>query len=201
MAGKAGKGKKGKNKKAGGAEKKTIVEPVIGIDLGTTYSCVAVWDNATGSVKVLPNSQGARTTPSYVAFNAQGRVVGQPAKDQAAMNSDNTLYDVKRIIGRPWDDEVVQKEAKNFPFKLDDGEIGPTMTVSWRNEERHLAPRAPASANVGGGDESGHRPGRGGLDRGEKERPGERRRRRRRARWSYRWQQPRQRRRRRCCRQ
>ena len=140
MAGKAGKGKKGKNKKAGGAEKKTIVEPVIGIDLGTTYSCVAVWDDATGSVKVLPNSQGARTTPSYVAFNAQGRVVGQPAKDQAAMNSDNTLYDVKRIIGRPWDDEVVQKEAKNFPFKLEDGEIGPTMTVSWRNEERHLAP-------------------------------------------------------------
>ena len=116
MAGKAGKGKKGKNKKAGGAEKKMIAEPVIGIDLGTTYSCVAVWDDATGSVKVLPNSQGARTTPSYVAFNAQGRVVGQPAKDQAAMNSDNTLYDVKRIIGRPWDDEVVQKEAKNQKY-------------------------------------------------------------------------------------
>ena len=80
MAGKPGKGKKGKKGKTG-AEKKTLSEPVIGIDLGTTYSCVAVWDDNTGSVKVLPNSQGARTTPSFVAFNAQGRVVGQPAKD------------------------------------------------------------------------------------------------------------------------
>lgn len=93
------------------------IEPVIGIDLGTTYSCVAVWNEALGRVDVLANSVGARTTPSFVAFTSAGRIVGQPAKDQAAMNPANTLYDVKRIIGRGWDDEVVQKEAKSFPFK------------------------------------------------------------------------------------
>jgi molecular chaperone DnaK (HSP70) len=82
------------------------IEPVIGIDLGTTYSCVACWDDALGRVEVIPNSIGARTTPSFVAFTSEGRVVGQPAKDQAAMNPTNTLYDIKRIIGRGWDDEV-----------------------------------------------------------------------------------------------
>lgn len=83
------------------------IEPVIGIDLGTTFSCVACWDDALGRVEVIPNSLGARTTPSFVAFTNEGRVVGQPAKDQAAMNPSNTLYDVKRIIGRAWDDEVI----------------------------------------------------------------------------------------------
>ncbi len=94
------------------------IEPVIGIDLGTTFSCVAVWNEALGRVDVLPNSVGSRTTPSFVAFTNAGRVVGQPAKDQAAMNPSNTLYDVKRIIGRGWDDDVVQKEIKTFPFKV-----------------------------------------------------------------------------------
>mmetsp|Transcript_51536 Transcript_51536/g.117288 ORF Transcript_51536/g.117288 Transcript_51536/m.117288 type:complete len:326 (-) Transcript_51536:116-1093(-) len=116
-------------------------EPVIGIDLGTTYSCVAVWNDSTGKVDVLSNAQGKRTTPSFVSFNSQGRVVGQPAKDQCAMNPTNTLYDVKRIIGRGMDDEVVVKEAKNFPFKvLDGGQQRPVIEVEWRGSTRRLTP-------------------------------------------------------------
>eukprot|EP01083_Nonionella_stella_P120891 362760_1 len=117
------------------------IEPVIGIDLGTTFSCVACWDEKAGRVEVIPNSVGARTTPSFVAFTNQGRVVGQPAKDQAAMNPANTLYDVKRIIGRGWDDEVVEKETKSFPFKLiNGGELRPMIQVQWRGATRNLSP-------------------------------------------------------------
>lgn len=117
------------------------IDPVIGIDLGTTFSCVACWDDKLGRVEVIPNSIGARTTPSFVAFTSQGRVVGQPAKDQAAMNPSNTLYDVKRVIGRGWDDEVVEKEAKSFPFKLvNGGDMRPMIQVQWRGESRELSP-------------------------------------------------------------
>lgn len=82
------------------------LETVIGIDLGTTFSCVAVWDEAAGRPVVLTNSTGAKTMPSYVSFTDQARVVGQPAKSQAASNPANTVYDVKRIIGRSWNDQV-----------------------------------------------------------------------------------------------
>jgi len=117
------------------------IEPVIGIDLGTTFSCVACWDDKAGRVEVIPNGIGARTTPSFVAFTTQGRVVGQPAKDQAAMNPVNTLYDVKRIIGRAWDDEVVEKEMKSFPFRIvNGGEMRPLIDVQWRGESRKLSP-------------------------------------------------------------
>lgn len=87
-------------------EPSKALETIIGIDLGTTFSCVAVWDESEGRPVVLTNSQGAKTMPSYVSFTEQARVVGQPAKSQAAANPQNTVYDVKRIIGRSWNDQV-----------------------------------------------------------------------------------------------
>jgi len=90
---------------------------VIGIDLGTTNSCVAVMDGKES--RVIENSEGARTTPSMVAFTKDGeRVVGQPAKRQAVTNPDKTLYAVKRLIGRRFQDAEVQKMAKTAPFKI-----------------------------------------------------------------------------------
>lgn len=86
-------------------------ETVIGIDLGTTFSCVAVWDEAEGRPVVLTNASGAKTMPSYVSFTEQARVVGQPAKSQAASNPANTVYDVKRFIGRSWNDQVCKGNA------------------------------------------------------------------------------------------
>uniref|UniRef100_A0A7S2FFP8 Heat shock protein 70 n=1 Tax=Octactis speculum TaxID=3111310 RepID=A0A7S2FFP8_9STRA len=86
--------------------------------------------------------QGFRTTPSFVAFTSKGRVVGQPAKDQAAMNVRNTVYDVKRIIGRGWDDDVLQKEKKAFPFNLVEANGRPLVEVDWRGSTRRLAPEA-----------------------------------------------------------
>ena len=95
--------------------------PIIGIDLGTTYSCVAAYDSSVQKVVVLPNSIGERTTPSWVAFTSTGRVVGQPAKAQASMNATNTIYDVKRIIGRSLDDPVTREESRRFPYLILDG--------------------------------------------------------------------------------
>ena len=95
--------------------------PIIGIDLGTTYSCVAAYDSSVNKVVVLPNSIGERTTPSWVAFTSTGRVVGQPAKQQASLNAPNTIYDVKRIIGRSLDDPVTREESRRFPYLIIDG--------------------------------------------------------------------------------
>src|SRR5579872_6101485 len=90
---------------------------VIGIDLGTTNSCVAVMEGK--DAKVIENSEGARTTPSMVAFTDSGeRLVGQAAKRQAVTNPENTLFAIKRLIGRRFDDKVVQQNAKNFPYKV-----------------------------------------------------------------------------------
>ncbi len=96
---------------------------VIGIDLGTTNSCVAVMEGK--EPRVIENAEGARTTPSMIAFSKDGeRLVGQPAKRQAVTNPDNTLYAVKRLIGRRFDDAEVQKMAKNAPFKIVRGDNG-----------------------------------------------------------------------------
>ncbi|MGC8855050.1 MAG: molecular chaperone DnaK, partial [Halothiobacillaceae bacterium] len=90
---------------------------IIGIDLGTTNSCVAIMEG--GQLKVIENSEGARTTPSVVAFTKDGEVlVGQPAKRQAVTNPQNTLYAVKRLIGRRFDEEAVQKDIKLMPYKI-----------------------------------------------------------------------------------
>ncbi|WP_050928975.1 molecular chaperone DnaK [Aestuariivita boseongensis] len=95
---------------------------VIGIDLGTTNSCVAIMDGS--QPKVIENSEGARTTPSIVAFTDDERLVGQPAKRQAVTNADNTIFGVKRLIGRRFDDADLAKDKKNLPFAVIDGGNG-----------------------------------------------------------------------------
>lgn len=121
-------------------------EPIIGIDLGTTYSCVAVYDNVAEKVIVLPNSIGEKTTPSWVAFTASGRVVGQAAKQQAAGNAANTIYDAKRIIGRSLEDPVTRDEMKRFPFHIEDGGNGrPVIEVEWRGRKQRLSPEEISS--------------------------------------------------------
>ncbi|MDP3526343.1 MAG: Hsp70 family protein, partial [Hoeflea sp.] len=96
---------------------------VIGIDLGTTNSCVAVMDGK--DARVIENAEGARTTPSMVAFNDDGeRLVGQPAKRQAVTNPENTLFAVKRLIGRRYEDKAVTKDKELVPFKIVRGDNG-----------------------------------------------------------------------------
>jgi len=96
---------------------------VIGIDLGTTNSCVAVMEG--GKPKVIENSEGARTTPSVVAFTKDGeRLIGQPAKRQAVTNPDNTIFAVKRLIGRRFDDPITKKDTELVPYKIVKGANG-----------------------------------------------------------------------------
>ena len=95
---------------------------VIGIDLGTTNSCIAIMDGS--QPKVVENTEGARTTPSIVAFVEDEKLVGQPAKRQAVTNPDNTVFAVKRLIGRPLKDKHIQKDIKNIPYSLVDGGNG-----------------------------------------------------------------------------
>ena len=90
----------------------------VGIDQGTTYSCVATFQH--GKVEILANDQGNRTTPSYVAFNDTERLIGDTAKNQVALNPNNTIFDAKRLIGRKYSDATVQQDMKHWPFKVVD---------------------------------------------------------------------------------
>jgi molecular chaperone DnaK len=101
---------------------------VIGIDLGTTNSCVAIMDGS--KPRVIENAEGARTTPSIVAFTDDERLVGQPAKRQAVTNPENTIFAVKRLIGRRYDDKHLAKDKKNMPFAVVDGGNGDAWVES-----------------------------------------------------------------------
>jgi L1 cell adhesion molecule like protein len=110
----------------------------VGIDLGTTYSCVGVWQN--DRVEIIANDQGNRTTPSYVAFNETERLIGDAAKNQVAMNSANTVFDAKRLIGRKFSDSVVQSDLKHWPFTVVNGAAGkPIIQVTFKGEVKQFA--------------------------------------------------------------
>ncbi|MFS7957488.1 putative Heat shock protein 70 family [Helianthus anomalus] len=112
--------------------------PAIGIDLGTTYSCVAVWQH--NRIEIIANDQGNRITPSYVAFNDTERLVGDAAKNQAAFNPTNTIFDVKRLIGRKASDQIVQEDMKLWPFKVVAGSGDkPKIVVKYKNEDKEFA--------------------------------------------------------------
>jgi len=122
-----------------GAEMRDASGPVIGIDLGTTYSCVAVMEN--GKVNVISNDQGNRITPSYVAFTENGeRLIGDAAKNQLTSNPENTIFDAKRLIGREWADKTVQSDAKYFPFKISNKNNKPIITVMSADKSQTLTP-------------------------------------------------------------
>jgi len=112
--------------------------PVIGIDLGTTYSCVGVFKN--GKVEIIPNEQGNRITPSYVAFTEDERLVGDAAKNQAALNPQNTIFDVKRLIGRTFDDPNVQRDSKLLPYKIINKDNKPYIEVTVKGEKKVFSP-------------------------------------------------------------
>ena len=113
-------------------------EDVIGIDLGTTYSCVGVWRN--GNVEIIANDMGNRTTPSYVGFTESERIIGDGAKNQSAMNPKNTIFDAKRLIGRKFSDEIVQKDLKSWPFNVISKSDKPMFEVQYKNEQKQFSP-------------------------------------------------------------
>ncbi|CAK9881504.1 unnamed protein product [Sphagnum jensenii] len=112
--------------------------PAIGIDLGTTYSCVGVWQH--DRVEIIANDQGNRTTPSYVAFTDTERLIGDAAKNQVAMNPQNTVFDAKRLIGRRFSDPSVQSDMKLWPFKVIPGPADkPAIVVSSKGEQKQFS--------------------------------------------------------------
>jgi len=112
-----------------------MTEESIGIDLGTTYCCVATFRN--GKVEIIPNDQGNRTTPSFIAFTETERLIGDGAKYQAPRNPNNTIFDVKRMIGRKFSDPIVQNDLKYYTFKvISDATDKPTIKVMYQGEEK-----------------------------------------------------------------
>ena len=121
----------------------------IGIDLGTTYSCVGVYQN--GKVEIIANDQGNRITPSCVAFNDAERLVGEAAKNQACLNVKNTIFDAKRLMGRKYSDEDIQKETKYWPFKIVNSDGGggdddkPRIEITYKGELKKFSPEEISS--------------------------------------------------------
>jgi L1 cell adhesion molecule like protein len=111
----------------------------IGIDLGTTYSCVGVWQN--DRVEIIANDQGTRTTPSYVSFTDNERLIGDAAKNDAARNPSNTVFDAKRLIGRKFDDPSVQADMKHWAFEVLSGPGNkPLIRVNFKGETKTFSP-------------------------------------------------------------
>ena len=115
----------------------------IGIDLGTTYSCVGWWKD--NRCEIIANDQGNRTTPSYVAFTDKERIIGDGAKNQSSMNPENTVFDAKRLIGRDYDDSTLQGDLKNFPFKVIGKDNKPVIEVEYKDEQKQFHPEEISS--------------------------------------------------------
>lgn len=115
----------------------------VGIDLGTTYSCVAHFAN--DRVEIIANDQGNRTTPSFVAFTDTERLIGDAAKNQAAMNPQNTVFDAKRLIGRKMEDPETQNDIKHFPFKVIAKNDKPVIVVEYKGETKEFTPEEISS--------------------------------------------------------
>jgi len=115
----------------------------VGIDLGTTYSCVGIFQH--GKVEIIANDQGNRTTPSYVAFTDSERLIGDAAKNQVAMNPSNTVFDAKRLIGRKFDDSAVQSDMKHFSFDVVNDGGKPKVKVEYKGEDKTFFPEEISS--------------------------------------------------------
>jgi len=117
--------------------------PAIGVDLGTTYSCVGVFQH--GKVEIIANDQGNRTTPSYVAFTDSERLIGDAAKNQVAMNPSNTVFDAKRLIGRRFEDQCVHSDMRHWPFDVVDDSGKPKIQVEYKGEQKTFYPEEISS--------------------------------------------------------
>jgi L1 cell adhesion molecule like protein len=120
-----------------------VYEGAIGIDLGTTYSCVANYEGT--NVEIIANEQGSFTTPSFVSFTDEERLIGEAAKNNAAMNPANTVFDVKRLIGRRFDDPTVKKDIESWPFKVVDQGGSPMVQVEYLGETKTFSPQEISS--------------------------------------------------------
>jgi chaperone protein DnaK len=130
------------------ADEDELEGPIIGIDLGTTYSCVGVYRK--GRVEIIANDQGNRITPSYVSFTKDGeRLVGEAAKNQASLNPTNTVFDIKRLIGRRWDDSTVQKDAKLLPYKVVNKDGAPYVEVVVNDKPKQFSPEQISAMILG----------------------------------------------------
>ncbi|KAI4372276.1 hypothetical protein MLD38_010525 [Melastoma candidum] len=120
---------------------------VIGIDLGTTYSCVAVMKS--DNVEIIANDQGNRITPSWVAFTDTERLIGEAAKNQAPLNAERTIFDVKRLIGRKFDDPEVQRDIKYLPYKVVNKDGKPYILVDVKGEQKVFSPEEISAMILG----------------------------------------------------
>ncbi|KAI9656053.1 MAG: Heat shock protein ssb1 [Bathelium mastoideum] len=124
-----------------------VYEGAIGIDLGTTYSCVANYEGQ--NVEIIANEQGSFTTPSFVSFTPDERLIGEAAKNQAAMNPENTIFDVKRLIGRRYDEDTVKKDIESWPFKVVENNNAPFVQVEYLGETKTFSPQEISAMVLG----------------------------------------------------
>ncbi|CAF1484176.1 unnamed protein product, partial [Adineta steineri] len=121
---------------------------IIGIDLGTSYSSVGIFKH--GRVEIIPNDEGSRITPSYVAFTAEGeRLIGDAAKNQLTSNPENTIFDVKRLIGREFNDPSIQSDIKNLPFNVINYKSKPIIAINVDSERKYFEPEEISAMLIG----------------------------------------------------